>query len=153
MWQPASHWETSLNTCCLPFQIVPKILLCFGFIYILSPCCVALFILHRFETVLLLMGFHKHNKSVSVHLFVLFIYVSSVLVSARVVQPLLKNYGKPIFRSNFHSIYDTSNYGVFHLSNGLALTPQMGFVSISFVFNSSNQFMVHSIQFIQNWIS
>jgi len=122
-------------------------------IYILWPCCITLFILHRFETVLLLMGFQKHNKSVLVHLFILFIYVSSsVFVSARVVQPLLQNYGKPIFRSNFHSIYDTSNYGVFQLSNGLALTPQMGFVSISFVFNWSNKFMVHSIQFIQNSI-
>jgi len=48
MWQPASHWETSLNTCCLPFQTVPNIRLCFGFIL-----CdrVALFILHHFETV------------------------------------------------------------------------------------------------------
>lgn len=61
---------------------------------------------------------------------ILAILFFSVSVSARVV-PLLQNYGNPIFRSNFHSIYDTSKYGVFQLSNGLAKTPQMGFDSLS----------------------
>lgn len=117
-------------------------------IYILWPCCTALFILHRFETVLLLMGFQKHNKSVLVHLFILFIYVSSVFVSARVVQPLLQNYGKPIFRSNFHSIYDTSNYGVFHLSNGLALTPQMGWNSWNFFACNINETVIKETGFL-----
>jgi len=78
------------------------------------------------------MGLNKRNKSVLVHLLIIFLCTSSVSVTARVVQPLLQYYGKSIFRSNIHSIYDTSNYGVFKLSNGLDLTPQMGFVSLFF---------------------
>lgn len=74
-----------------------------------------------------LMTKQKIRNALLVHLVILFFFSTSV-VSARVVS-LLQNYGNPIFRSNFHSIYDTSKYGVFQLSNGLGKTPQMGFDS------------------------
>ena len=68
--------------------------------------------------------------------------VSSVLVSAR-VHPILQSFNqKPIFRSNFHSIYDTSNYGTFQLSNGLAKTPQMGWNSWNFFACNINETVI-----------
>jgi hypothetical protein len=75
-----------------------------------------------------------NNNTVFLHFIILFLSISSLSVSARRIVPFLQNYGKPIFRSNFHNIYDTSNYGLFQLTNGLALTPQMGFVCFSFLF-------------------
>lgn len=88
------------------------------------------------------MAEQKRNNTLFVYLAILFLCASSVSVSARVVLPLFQSYGKPIFRSNFHTVYDTSKYGVFQLSNGLAQTPQMGFVSLSlsgsFAFNWCN---------------
>ncbi|KAJ1384720.1 Glycosyl hydrolase, all-beta [Sesbania bispinosa] len=74
-------------------------------------------------------------------LVILLLCVSSVSVSARDV-PLLQSYGKPIFRSNFHSIYDTSKYGVLQLSNGLALTPQMGWNSWNFFACNINETVI-----------
>jgi alpha-galactosidase len=54
--------------------------------------------------------------------------VFAVAIEGRVV-PLLQSYEKSGFQSTFSAIYDTSKYGILQLSNGLAETPQMGFVS------------------------
>ncbi|MED6208136.1 Alpha-galactosidase 3 [Stylosanthes scabra] len=68
--------------------------------------------------------------------------VSSVSFSAR-LHPILQSFHqKPIFRSNFHSIYDTSNYGTFQLSNGLAKTPQMGWNSWNFFACNINETVI-----------
>lgn len=48
------------------------------------------------------------------------------------VAPLLQSYDNSIFSSNFKAIYDTSNYGILQLNNGLAQTPQMGWNSWNF---------------------
>jgi len=64
-----------------------------------------------------------------VYLVILFFFVASSASASARVAPLLQSYGNPIFGSNFHSVYDTSKYGPFQLSNGLAKTPQMGFDS------------------------
>ena len=47
----------------------------------------------------------------------------SVALSVRVLplHPYLKGQDKPI-----SNIYDTSNYGILQLNNGLGITPQMG---------------------------
>jgi len=74
------------------------------------------------------MAKQKLGYTFLVYSVILFFFASSVSASARVA-PLLQSYGNPIFGSNFHSVYDTSMYGVFQLSNGLAKTPQMGFDS------------------------
>ncbi|KAF7830874.1 alpha-galactosidase 3 [Senna tora] len=74
----------------------------------------------------------KQSNSVCVHLLLLFLCASScVPISARVA-PLLRSYEKSIFGSNFHTVYDTSKYGLLQLSNGLARTPQMGWNSWNF---------------------
>lgn len=58
----------------------------------------------------------------------------SVAISAN-VHPFLQNQKKHTFHSPYFSrIYDTSNYGILQLNNGLARTPQMGFVSYSYLF-------------------
>jgi alpha-galactosidase len=90
-----------------------------------------------------------NNNTVFLHFIILFLSISSLSVSARRIVPFLQNYGKPIFRSNFHNIYDTSNYGLFQLTNGLALTPQMGFVSLFFssflsIHQNTFQFIISS---------
>ncbi|RDY07029.1 Alpha-galactosidase 3 [Mucuna pruriens] len=85
------------------------------------------------------MAKQKHGNTVLVHLVIFFFCAFSV--SARVA-PLLQNYGNPIFRSNFHTIYDTSNYGAFQLSNGLAKTPQMGWNSWNFFACNINETVI-----------
>ncbi|WVZ20773.1 hypothetical protein V8G54_008095 [Vigna mungo] len=77
------------------------------------------------------MAKQKLGYTFLVYLVILFFFASSVSASARVA-PLLQSYGNPIFGSNFHTVYDTSMYGVFQLSNGLATTPQMGWNSWNF---------------------
>ncbi|KAI5405250.1 Alpha-galactosidase 3 [Lathyrus oleraceus] len=81
------------------------------------------------------------NKTLLMHLLILFLYASSLTVSARIA-PLLQNYGNSIFRSSFHTIYDTSNYGLLHLNNGLALTPQMGWNSWNFFACNINETVI-----------
>ncbi|KAG5045894.1 hypothetical protein JHK82_015276 [Glycine max] len=68
----------------------------------------------------------KIRNALLVHLVILFFFSTSV-VSARVVS-LLQNYGNPIFRSNFHSIYDTSKYADALVSTGLA---DLGYVYVN----------------------
>ncbi|GAU24464.1 hypothetical protein TSUD_319410 [Trifolium subterraneum] len=82
------------------------------------------------------------NNTVFLHFITLFLSISSLSVSAARIVPLLQNYGKPIFKSNFHSLYDTSNYGVFQLTNGLALTPQMGWNSWNFFACNINETVI-----------
>jgi hypothetical protein len=103
-------------------------------------------------TVVFLMANHilHNNNTVFLHFIILFLSISSLFVSSSTtILPFLQNYRKPIFRSNFHNIYDTSNYGVFQLTNGLALTPQMGFVSLFFssflsIHQNTFQFIISS---------
>ncbi|KAH9702822.1 alpha-galactosidase 3 [Citrus sinensis] len=56
--------------------------------------------------------------------------------AGRVVVPLLQSYEKASysrgFSRNFGKIFDTSNYGILQLNNGLASTPQMGWNSWNF---------------------
>ncbi|KAH9767450.1 alpha-galactosidase 3 [Citrus sinensis] len=56
--------------------------------------------------------------------------------AGRVVVPLLQSYEKAsysrFFSRNFGKIFDTSNYGILQLNNGLASTPQMGWNSWNF---------------------
>ncbi|KAL2558284.1 Alpha-galactosidase 3 [Forsythia ovata] len=61
-----------------------------------------------------------------IHIAILYVFVMSVAVTARVlpVHPYLSGKEKPITR-----IFDTSNYGILQLGNGLANTPQMGWNS------------------------
>ncbi|KAK7282428.1 hypothetical protein RIF29_11182 [Crotalaria pallida] len=73
----------------------------------------------------------RQSNSFLLHLAFFLCASSSFSVSSRTL-PLLHSFEKPIFRSNFHTIYDTSKYGVFQLSNGLAQTPQMGWNSWNF---------------------
>ncbi|KAK7317025.1 hypothetical protein RJT34_00904 [Clitoria ternatea] len=87
------------------------------------------------------MAKQKHSNGVLVLLVILFLCSSCVSVSAR-VPPFLQSYGEPIFRSNFHNIYDTSKYGVFQLSNGLAQTPQMGWNSWNFFACNINETVI-----------
>ncbi|KZV14670.1 hypothetical protein F511_40699 [Dorcoceras hygrometricum] len=56
---------------------------------------------------------------------ILYVYVVSLAVAAgvRPLHPYLNGDEKPI-----SNIFDTSKYGIFQLSNGLAKTPQMGIV-------------------------
>ncbi|CAA3005340.1 alpha-galactosidase 3-like [Olea europaea subsp. europaea] len=58
-----------------------------------------------------------------------YLYVMSVAVTARVlsVHPYLSGLEKPIT-----NIFDTSNYGILQIGNGLAKTPQMGWNSWNF---------------------
>ncbi|CAI9768266.1 unnamed protein product [Fraxinus pennsylvanica] len=58
-----------------------------------------------------------------------YLYVMSVAVTARVLSehPYLSGLEKPIT-----NIFDTSNYGILQLGNGLAKTPQMGWNSWNF---------------------
>ncbi|WJX34518.1 Alpha-galactosidase 3 [Trifolium repens] len=84
-----------------------------------------------------------NNNTVFLHFIILFLSISSLLVSSSTtILPFLQNYRKPIFRSNFHNIYDTSNYGVFQLTNGLALTPQMGWNSWNFFACNINETLI-----------
>ncbi|KAK7350818.1 hypothetical protein VNO77_09802 [Canavalia gladiata] len=87
------------------------------------------------------MAKEKLCNTLVVQLLILLFCASCVSVSARVV-PLLQSYEKPIFRSNFLSIYDTSKYGVFQLSNGLARTPQMGWNSWNFFACNINETVI-----------
>lgn len=54
---------------------------------------------------------------------IVFAHLISVAVGARVLplHPYLNGQVKPI-----SNIFDTSNYGILQLNNGLASTPQMG---------------------------
>ncbi|KAI9110708.1 hypothetical protein K1719_018146 [Acacia pycnantha] len=70
-----------------------------------------------------------------------FLRASSVSISARVA-PLLQTYEKSIFTSDFHSIYDTSKYGILQLNNGLGRTPQMGWNSWNFFACDINETVV-----------
>uniref|UniRef100_A0A7N0UM02 Alpha-galactosidase n=1 Tax=Kalanchoe fedtschenkoi TaxID=63787 RepID=A0A7N0UM02_KALFE len=61
----------------------------------------------------------------------------------RSVHPLRSSYqNRSFLRPEFHSIYDTSNYGVFQLDNGLALTPQMGWNSWNFFACNINETVI-----------
>lgn len=76
----------------------------------------------------------KRNAiSVSVHVLVLSLLAASVAIAGRErTESLLKSFGNPsILGPSFNQIHDTSNYGIMQLNNGLARTPQMGFVSLS----------------------
>lgn len=57
---------------------------------------------------------------------ILYVFVVSLAVAAgageRPLHPYLNGEEKPI-----SNIFDTSKYGIFQLSNGLAKTPQMGY--------------------------
>ena len=61
---------------------------------------------------------------------------ASVAIPIRVSsQPPLRSFGDPSFTAaSFDRIFDTSKYGIFQLNNGLATTPQMGFVSVRCIF-------------------
>ncbi|XP_027361750.1 alpha-galactosidase 3 isoform X2 [Abrus precatorius] len=87
------------------------------------------------------MAKQKHLNTLFMQLLILFFCAFSVSVSARIV-PLLQSYAKPIFRANFHTVYDTSKYGVFQLSNGLAQTPQMGWNSWNFFACNINETVI-----------
>ncbi|XP_061368033.1 alpha-galactosidase 3 isoform X2 [Gastrolobium bilobum] len=88
-----------------------------------------------------LMAKQKRSNTLFMQSVILFLFASSVSVSAIVV-PLLQSYQKPIFRSNFHTIYDTSKYGVVQLDNGLARTPQMGWNSWNFFACNINETVI-----------
>ena len=68
-------------------------------------------------------------KLLLVVLFSLSVLVSQT-VGGRVKAPLLRqsNTNGLVFSKSFNSIYDTSMYGRLQLNNGLARTPQMGYV-------------------------
>lgn len=57
----------------------------------------------------------------------------SVTVTARVLplHPYLESQEKHI-----SNIFDTSNYGILQLQNGLARTPQMGYLTLIFFFEN-----------------
>ncbi|KAL0359115.1 UNVERIFIED_CONTAM: Alpha-galactosidase 3 [Sesamum angustifolium] len=61
---------------------------------------------------------------------ILYVYVFSAAVAARVLplHPYLNAEQKPV-----SNVFDTSKYGILQLSNGLALTPQMGWNSWNFL--------------------
>ena len=74
----------------------------------------------------------KKKSICSVYIMiVLIVWMIDVGIEGRKVSVLGKH-EKPSsgfgfgFTKSFNSIYDTSRYGIFQLSNGLGLTPQMG---------------------------
>lgn len=70
----------------------------------------------------------KNNHPICVY-FVLLSLLAAPLAIAGRVEPLFKSHEKLNFlRPNFDRIFDTSKYGILQLNNGLARTPQMGFV-------------------------
>ncbi|KAK6145616.1 hypothetical protein DH2020_022436 [Rehmannia glutinosa] len=76
------------------------------------------------------MSMATHNSAMGCMLTaILYVYVVSVAVSGRVLplHPYLNGDEKPI-----SNIFDTSNYGILQLNNGLARTPQMGWNSWNF---------------------
>lgn len=79
------------------------------------------------------MAENRRSSVVSVCSAVVWLWwvVSAMAIEGRVV-PLLQSCEKSVSRSMFSAIYDTSKYGILQLGNGLAETPQMGFVSLSF---------------------
>ncbi|KAL3650338.1 Alpha-galactosidase 3 [Castilleja foliolosa] len=70
---------------------------------------------------------------------VLYVYVVSVAVSGRSLplHPYLNGQEKPI-----SNIFDTSNYGILQLNNGLARTPQMGWNSWNFFACNINETVI-----------
>ncbi|GFP86609.1 alpha-galactosidase [Phtheirospermum japonicum] len=70
---------------------------------------------------------------------ILYVYVVSVAVSGRVLplHPFLNGQEKPI-----SNIFDTSNYGILQLNNGLARTPQMGWNSWNFFACNINETVI-----------
>ncbi|KAI4306946.1 hypothetical protein L6164_030183 [Bauhinia variegata] len=83
------------------------------------------------------MAKQKKSCTVFVHFVILLLYA----YSARAVR-LLQSYEKSIFRSTFHTIYDSSNYGILQLNNGLAQTPQMGWNSWNFYACNINETVI-----------
>lgn len=67
-----------------------------------------------------------YSMAMAVFGAIVYAQLISVAVSTRVLplHPYLNGQEKPI-----SSIFDTSNYGILQLSNGLATTPQMGLVT------------------------
>lgn len=57
----------------------------------------------------------------------LLIVMAAMVVNARVVpiHPYSRSQQKPVF-----NIFDTSKYGILQLDNGLARTPQMGYLTL-----------------------
>ncbi|XP_027110632.2 alpha-galactosidase 3-like isoform X1 [Coffea arabica] len=71
---------------------------------------------------------------------IMYMYVMSVMIAARMVLPVhpySRSLVKPI-----SNIFDTSNYGVFQLDNGLAQTPQMGWNSWNFFACNINETVI-----------
>ncbi|KAL8552320.1 hypothetical protein ACS0TY_001135 [Phlomoides rotata] len=70
-----------------------------------------------------------NNYATGLLIATLYVYIISVAVTARVLplHPYLNGQENPIT-----NIFDTSNYGILQLGNGLALTPQMGWNSWNF---------------------
>ncbi|CAL0327554.1 unnamed protein product [Lupinus luteus] len=84
----------------------------------------------------------KQSNYVFIHLVMVLLLCSSYVSVSDKIVPLLQSYEKPIFRSNFQTIYDTSKYGVFYLSNGLGQTPQMGWNSWNFFACNINESVI-----------
>jgi hypothetical protein len=89
------------------------------------------------------MAENRRSSVVSVCSAVVWLWwvVSAMAIEGRVV-PLLQSCEKSGFRSTFSAIYDTSKYGILQLSNGLAGTPQMGFVSFRLSLSFSLSFFM-----------
>ncbi|KAK4403448.1 Alpha-galactosidase 3 [Sesamum angolense] len=70
---------------------------------------------------------------------ILYVYVFSAAVAARVLplHPYLNAEQKPL-----SNVFDTSKYGILQLSNGLALTPQMGWNSWNFFACNINETVI-----------
>ncbi|CAA2972638.1 alpha-galactosidase 3-like [Olea europaea subsp. europaea] len=73
------------------------------------------------------------------HILVLYVYVTSVVLAARVlpVHPYLQSNEKRI-----SNIFDTSKYGILQIKNGLADTPQMGWNSWNFFACNINETVI-----------
>ncbi|XP_054798207.1 alpha-galactosidase 3 isoform X2 [Prosopis cineraria] len=89
------------------------------------------------------MAKQKQSYSVCARLLIFFFFpcASSVSIAARVA-PLLQTQEKSIFSSDFHSIYDSSKYGILQLNNGLGRTPQMGWNSWNFFACNINETVI-----------
>ncbi|XP_022866978.1 alpha-galactosidase 3-like isoform X2 [Olea europaea var. sylvestris] len=84
------------------------------------------------------------------HILVLYVYVTSVVLAARVlpVHPYLQSNEKPI-----SNIFDTSKYGILQIKNGLADTPQMGWNSWNFFACNINETVIKETEcFRHTWI-
>lgn len=86
----------------------------------------------------------KRIRFESVILLILSLSAASVAIAERRVS-LLNDYDKSIFKSSFRRIFDTSKYGILQLQNGLARTPQMGYLSLSISLNVLKSFRIFPI--------